>query len=290
MKGKYKTSKKDDSKQFYWIRLLVDFFHKETIDFLMSQKDGSNYVVLYMMLMLMSANTGGRLETKVGEMIIKTDVDKIVRDTKYFSRDTVLIGLELFKSLGLVYHDKNGTLVMPEVPYTVGTITGQTLRKRAYQVEAELGKTIPSGSVGGSGGGKKYQQSIEIRDKSIKTNNKHITLKEKKETKKTKETPKRYTNEIKEIISIYNKIVGSNYTFKNETNNRLIRARLKEGATISDFEKVIKSKYNEWKDTDMKVYIRPSTLFTSKFHDYLAVAGMSKKENETDDFYKQFEI
>ena len=76
-------------------------FHKDTMDFLMGQKDGANYVALYMMLLLMSANTNGKLQTEIGEIIVPVNIDKIVRDTKYFSKDTVIVGLELFKKLGL---------------------------------------------------------------------------------------------------------------------------------------------------------------------------------------------
>ena len=72
-----------DNKKFYWIKLKTDFFNQETIDFLMSQQNGCQYVVLYQMLCLNTANNGGNLSTKIGEMIVPYDVNKIVRDTKY---------------------------------------------------------------------------------------------------------------------------------------------------------------------------------------------------------------
>lgn len=72
----------------------------------MGQKNGSNYVVLYQMLCLMTINTNGRLSRQIGEVIIPYDVDKIQRDTKWFSTDTVRVALGLYAKLGLIYQEK----------------------------------------------------------------------------------------------------------------------------------------------------------------------------------------
>ena len=56
----------------------------DAVDFLMGQKNGANYVVLYQMLCLMTINTNGRLSRQIGEVIIPYDVDKIQRDTSGF--------------------------------------------------------------------------------------------------------------------------------------------------------------------------------------------------------------
>lgn len=49
-----------------------------------------------------------------------------------------------------------------------------------------------------------------------------------------------------------------------------IRARLKEGYTVADCEKVIDSKVGEWSGTDMAKYLTPQTLFRpSHFDTYL---------------------
>ena len=71
-----------ETKKYYWIKLNTNFFNKEQIDFLMSQKNGSEYVVLYQMLCLNTANNNGELTSKIGEMIVPYSIEKIVRDTK----------------------------------------------------------------------------------------------------------------------------------------------------------------------------------------------------------------
>ena len=69
-----------NSPKYFWIKLRTDFFNQDNIDFILSQKNGCEYIVLYQMLCLKAANNGGELSTRVGEMIIPYDVDKIVRE------------------------------------------------------------------------------------------------------------------------------------------------------------------------------------------------------------------
>ena len=44
-------------KKFYWIKLRTSFLDSEKIDFLLSQKNGANYVVIYQMLCLKTINS-----------------------------------------------------------------------------------------------------------------------------------------------------------------------------------------------------------------------------------------
>lgn len=118
------------SKKFYWIKLKTDFFNLDEIDFLLSQKNGCEYVVLYQMLCLQVANTNGKLQKQFGEIIVPFDIDKIQRETKYFDFDTIAVALELYKKLGLVYQDENGTLTISHYEELVGSETQWAIDKR----------------------------------------------------------------------------------------------------------------------------------------------------------------
>ena len=83
----------NENKRFYWIKLKTNFFNLDEIDFLLSQDNGCKYIVLYQMLCLNTANNGGEMSTRIGEMIVPYDVEKIARDTKYFDVDTVIVAL-----------------------------------------------------------------------------------------------------------------------------------------------------------------------------------------------------
>ena len=62
-------------KRYYWIKLKDSFMSSDEIDYLMSQPDGANYVVLYQMLCLKTINTNGCLVSKIGEMLIPYDAE-----------------------------------------------------------------------------------------------------------------------------------------------------------------------------------------------------------------------
>ena len=122
-----------ESKKYYWIKLKTDFFDQDTIDFLMGQENGAEYVVIYQMLILKTAQQGGYLGTKMAEAMIPYDIKKIVRDTKYFDYDTVTIALELFKKLGLVYEESNHILKLAGAEQLVGSESKWAEKKRIYR-------------------------------------------------------------------------------------------------------------------------------------------------------------
>ena len=68
-----------EDKKYYWIKLKTNFFDLPTIDWIMSQNNGCEYIVLYQMLCLKTANTDGKLVSQIGEMLIPYDIEKIVR-------------------------------------------------------------------------------------------------------------------------------------------------------------------------------------------------------------------
>lgn len=117
-------------KRYYWMKLKESFMTSDTIDYFMSQPDGANYVVLYQMLCLKTINTNGRLSRQIGEIIIPYDVEKIQRDCKWFSIDTVRVALNLYRQVGLIYEDVDGTLVMSDHDNLVGSETDWSDKKR----------------------------------------------------------------------------------------------------------------------------------------------------------------
>ena len=124
-------------KRYYWIKLRDTFMRSDAVDFLMGQKDGANYVVLYQMLCLMTINTDGRLSRTIGEIVIPYDVEKIQRDCKYFSIDTIRIALTLYQKLGLIYEDRDGTLVLLNHAEMVGSETDYAEKNRRIRAKKQ---------------------------------------------------------------------------------------------------------------------------------------------------------
>lgn len=126
---------KNKLKRYYRIKLTDKFLTSNTVDFLMSQKDGANYVVLYQMLCLLTVNSNGELANRIGEIIVPFDVNKIHRETKYFSIDTIRVALELYKQLGLIYTSENGLLKIADFHRLIGSETQGAEEKRLKKVE-----------------------------------------------------------------------------------------------------------------------------------------------------------
>ena len=72
-----------------------------------------------------------------------------------------------------------------------------------------------------------------------------------------------------EIVDYLNQKAGTRYKHSSEDTRKHIRARVNDGYTIDDFKTVIDRKVKEWKGTEWEKFLRPSTLFGSKFESYL---------------------
>ena len=94
---------------------------------------------------------------------------------------------------------------------------------------------------------------------------------------------------IKNIIEYLNTKSLKNYKYSTEKNKKHIRARLKEGFKEEDFKRVIDIKCEEWMDDPkMNQYLRPETLFGTKFESYLQqkkIKAKNKTAEELDQFY-----
>lgn len=88
-----------------------------------------------------------------------------------------------------------------------------------------------------------------------------------------------YINIYIDIVEYLNKKANKNYKHNSDKTRRFIDARLNEGFTLEDFKKVIDNKCRSWlNDERMNQYLRPETLFGTKFESYLNEAPVSVKD------------
>ena len=72
------------------------------------------------------------------------------------------------------------------------------------------------------------------------------------------------------IVAYLNERAGTKYRHTTERTRRLIDARFREGFGEEDFRAVIDNRCSAWLgDEDMAQYLRPETLFGTKFEGYL---------------------
>ena len=115
--------------------------------------------------------------------------------------------------------------------------------------------------------------------------NNEVTIIKKPSIQKLKQIRKQsdkssYPNEVyEEIIEFLNQTTGKDYKPNSVSNRKYITSRLNDGFTIDDFKKVIQVKSVNWLGNSMEQYLRPETLFSSKFESYLNENIISNSPN-----------
>lgn len=114
-----------------------------------------------------------------------------------------------------------------------------------------------------------YQKCKSTINKNVKDNNINI---------KNKNNNNKY---IVEILDYLNTKINSNYKTTTKSTIQKINARIKEGFTLENFKTVIDKKTEEWAGTELEQYLRPDTLFGTKFESYLNQNIIKKQRQET---------
>lgn len=89
---------------------------------------------------------------------------------------------------------------------------------------------------------------------------------------------------VKDIVDFLNQRADCRYKADTPKTVSLIKARMAEGFTVEDFKTVINHMVAEWKGTDMEKFLRPETLFGTKFESYL---NRKPKQNNSQPAQKQ---
>ena len=229
----------NSSKTYFWIKLKNDFFDLPTIDWLADQPNGYAYIVLYQKLCLLTANNGGELTRKVGEMIVPYNVKKIAEITR-FDFDTVAIAMELYKTLGLIYEQNDGVLQLTGIEDMVGSESKWAEKKRAQRqkkadLEGQKEDNVPLLS-GDNVRQEIRDKSLEIRDKSLEIRDKSI---ESEIDASPAVLPPAPRIPYEKIGEMYNQICKSfpRCTSLSDARKKAIKARFASGYTIEDFQR-----------------------------------------------------
>ena len=124
-------------------------------------------------------------------------------------------------------------------------------------------------------GDKQVTNDRQTGDKQVTTDNINNNKNNKNNNNKNNNNKKNNNYYITQIVDYLNKCAGTSFSSDTGDTASLITARLGEGYTLSDFRRVIDKKCAEWLgDNRMRAFLRPSTLFGSKFENYLNSAAV----------------
>lgn len=237
-------------------------------------------------------------------MVDLFDDEKIIMIDQLPGADTLMI--VWFKLLCFAGKQNNGgVFTVAGVPHNAETLAAAFRRKpatvqRALDVFEQFGMIeIVDGVITITNWEK--HQNIDGMDK-IREQNRERKRKwdEKQKTKQTTTLapppdppkPDENSDTVAAIVAYLNAKAGTNYRTTGAKTKSLIRARLSEGFTEDSFRAVIDHKCGEWlSDPKMRGFLRPETLFGSKFESYLNAAALRpaqepKKDSsfDTDEF------
>lgn len=220
----------------------------DTVDYLMSQPNGANYVVLYQMLCLKTINTDGKLSRQIGEILIPYDIEKIQRDCKWFSTDTIRVALNLYRSFGLIYEDQDGVLVLSDHQNLVGSETDWAAKRRRQRLEQD---DIPQLPVDTGGDNVPTDVPTENRDKILDIRDTDIRDEEREIEGEDIAVPQAETAPppsrlppcpFKKIMELYHQICVSYPRIEDIEGERkkAVAARWRKYGNLETFEKVFR--------------------------------------------------
>lgn len=245
-----------------WIKIATDIFDDEKILLIEGLPDAYAIITVWFKLLCLAGkkNNGGVF--LMNDKIPYTD--KMLATIFRMNESTVKLALNAFEQFKMI-EIVEGIITIPNwnKHQTLDAYERKKERDRLYQEErrAKQRALIEKSSD------KSSERTSDVAVSDI-----------------DKEEDKEKDNNIyvpyKEIITYLNEKTGKKLRWDVKSNQKEIKARFNEGYTLDDFKTVIDKKYHEWgrKPTkeelqrgvnDMRIYLRPKTLFGSNFDVYL---------------------
>ena len=263
------------TKIYFWLKVDKKFFDNLFIKRLKNMPGGYTMTVIYIRLMLESLEDDcilyyeGYFDSLVQELALKLDV----------SEDDINMTVAYFTKCGLIQIDDDGHATLSQAKAMVESETNWAKYKRDQRKNSQdipklenvqNKKTISNSCP------TEIEKENRVNSKSnnlyldnILSGNPDFTFPTWLEETGIKDLEKTKYKELWIPIVYLNQVANKRYKFVDKT-KRLLLARFKEGYTLEDFKQVIDIKTAEWKDSpEFSKYLRPETLFGTKFDGYL---------------------
>ena len=278
------------TKIYFWLKVDKKFFDNLFIKRLKNMPGGYTMTVIYIRLMLESLEDDcilyyeGYFDSLVQELALKLDV----------SEDDINMTVAYFTKCGLIQIDDDGHATLSQAKAMVESETNWAKYKREQRKNSQdlpkLENVQNKKTISNS-----CPTEIEKENRvNSKSNNLYLdnilsgipdfTFPTGLEETAIKDLEKTKHKELWIPIAYLNQVANKRYKFVDKT-KRLLLARFKEGYTLEDFKQVIDIKTAEWKDSpEFSKYLRPETLFGSKFDGYLNQKPKTIKGKSEDNF------
>jgi predicted phage replisome organizer len=122
------------TKKYYWLKLQKDFFKRHDIRIIEEMKNGKDYILFYMKLLVESISHDGHL--RFSEAIPYNE--NMLATITNTNVDIVRSAVKIFTELGLMEVLDDGTFYMAEIQKMLGSETEWAGKKRIYRKRQEL--------------------------------------------------------------------------------------------------------------------------------------------------------
>lgn len=254
--------------EIQWIKITTDMFEDEKVDFVSSLPEGDALIVIWLRLLTMA----GKLNA--GGYIFLTEKIPFTQDmlAHKFRKplNVVRMALETFEKLGMIGFDETGKIIIMNW-FKHQNVDGMERVRELTRIRTAKYRELKANNTN-KDKDKELDKDLDIDIEGSVTGD---------ATCDVTETAKKTKKEIPcaEIIDALNQITGKNFRLT-DAHRKLIIARHNEGYTYNDFLTVIKKKTEQWKGTDDDQYLRPQTLFGTKFDGYLNQSSLPKKQGK----------
>ena len=278
------------TKIYFWLKVDKKFFDNLFIKRLKNMPGGYTMTVIYIRLMLESLEDDcilyyeGYFDNLVQELALKLDV----------SEDDINMTVAYFTKCGLIQIDDDGHATLSQAKAMVESETNWAKYKREQRKNSQdLPKldNVQNKKTISNSRPTEIEKENRVNSKSnnlyldnILSGNPDYNFPTWLEETAIKDLEKTKHKELWIPIAYLNQVANKRYKFVDKT-KRLLLARFKEGYTLEDFKQVIDIKTAEWKDSpEFSKYLRPETLFGSKFDGYLNQKPKTIRGKSEDNF------
>lgn len=240
-----------------WIKITTDIFDDEKIMLIESLPDAYAVITVWFKLLCLAGKQNNSGVFMMGQIAY---TDQMLATIFRMKEATVTMALQTFKQFGMI-EIIDGVITIPnwDKHQTLDAYEKKKERDKLYQQERRERQKLL------------VQKSSDISSDSLPTNRltvekKSLPVASSEEDREKEEDKKTYIY----IVDYLNQKAGTKYKASSKKTQTCIHARLAEGFTIDDFKVVIDKKCADWLgDAKMEQYLRPETLFGTKFESYL---------------------
>ena len=235
-----------------WIKITTDIFDDEKILLIESLPDANAIIVVWFKLLCLAGKMNNSGVFLMSNRIAYTD--KMLATIFRMKESTVQLALQTFEQFGMV-------------EIVDGVITIPNWEKHQNLDKMEQAKEQTRARVARHR--EKQKLLAECNVTGNVTGDVTVTQCNADRIDIDKEEIKDKDNIYTPVIAYLNEKAGTNYRATTGKTQTVIRARVSEGFTLEDFQKVIDKKCAEWIGTEWEKFLRPETLFGTKFEGYL---------------------